>query len=153
MVRRGTQKKEPDETPSIPGLNLELAKAWRPKFLTVLAGTGHVVLACKKAKVKRTTAYKHRRYDPEFAKAWTEALAEAIDVIEGSLITRAISDDTTAAIFLLKAHKPDLYREKFTAEIAGIGGAPIKLVTPIERDARLAELIARGLRGGNSTSD
>jgi hypothetical protein len=154
LAQKGTRKKEaPPDLPEIPGLDMKKAAIWRPRFLASLAEHGHVVFACKKAKVKRNTAYKHRRSDPEFAKQWKTALDEAIDMVEGSLISRAIVDDTTAAIFLLKAHRPELYREKFAAEIAGIGGAPIKLTTPIERDARLAELIARGLADGKSKSD
>jgi hypothetical protein len=143
MVHKGTLEKD---RPEIPGLDLVKAEVWRPKFLAVLASTGNVAFACKKVKVKRDTVYKHKRNDPAFAQEWKDSLSEAIDVVEGSLIHRATIDDTTAAIFLLKAHKPELYRERFTAEIAGIGGAPIRLVTPIERDVRLAELIARGLR-------
>lgn len=150
MVQNGTLQKD---RITIPGLDMGKAEVWRPRFLTALAEKGNVVSACKKAKVDHKTVYKHKRFDPEFASDWKDALGEAIDSLEGALIQRGIRDDTTAAIFLLKAHKPELYRERFTAEIAGIGGAPIRLVTPIERDVRLAELITKGLRDGGGSTD
>ena len=47
---------------------------WKAVFLRELARVGIVGAACKKAKIGRTTAYKLRDEDADFAAAWDAAL-------------------------------------------------------------------------------
>ena len=66
-----------------------LAQSWRAAFLAALRDTGVVRDACAAASVGRTTAYRVRNSDPEFAAAWDEALEDAADLLEIEAIRRA----------------------------------------------------------------
>lgn len=114
-VTDGTPKKEEDPAPD---------PAWYLKFLKALATSPNVAGACRKAGIARMTAYRHRHDDLAFAEAWQNALDDAVDGLEGTVWTRAKKSDTLA-IFLLKAHRPDKYRDTFRTEHTGKDGAPI----------------------------
>lgn len=134
--RRG-QKHEPD---------------WAPAFLEAFAEFGIVTAACGVAGVSRSTAYERRKLDEAFAAAWSDvetATTERMEAearrraVEGwvereelevahdedgnpyevrTLIVRKYSD--TLLMFMLKARKPDMYRER--VEHTGAGGGPIQ---------------------------
>lgn len=87
------------------------AGEWRPAFIETLRNTANVRYACQKAGIDRKTAYKHRDSAPEFAAQWEEALEDAIDTLEAVAQDRARKNSDTLLIFLLKAHRPDKYRE------------------------------------------
>jgi hypothetical protein len=99
--------------------------------------------------VARNTVYERRDADPEFAKAMADAIESGVDDLElearrrakdGSLKPvfqggehvgdiREYSD--TLTIFLLKAHRPEKYRDNHKHEITGADGGPIT-ITSIE---------------------
>ena len=102
----------------------------RPRFMAILKRTANVSLACRALKLSRVAAYERREKDPEFAAEWDNAIAEAIDHLEGEAFRRAFKgcrkpvfqggalvghvkeySDTLMTV-LLKGHKPDRYREK-----------------------------------------
>lgn len=108
---------------------------WRNAFLSALAKIPNVTYACAQAKVSRDMVYKRRKKDPRFAAKWDSAIDQGVETLETSMWTRAtfgrqenvwmkdehgkpiVVDtitkfDTTAAIFMLKAHRPALYRER-----------------------------------------
>lgn len=89
---------------------------WKENFLQALRNSGNVRLACQAAAVDRSTAYNHRRNDDKFAAAWKIALHEAVEALEAVAWKRAREQSDTLLIFLLKALKPKMYREKFTVE-------------------------------------
>ena len=93
----------------------------------MLAVTANVSASAAASGVDRTTAYTHRRDDPEFAAEWAEALESATDDLEAEARRRAMDSSDTLMIFLLKAHRPDKYREKVHAEITGKDGGPVEL--------------------------
>lgn len=116
----------------------QLSKASRyDKFLELLAETGHVVRSCELAGVSRTHAYRMRNSDPDFAALWDEALTLAVGTIEDEAHRRAVHGvDTpvyykgeecgsvrkysdTLLMFLLKAHKPEKYRERYNVNVKG----------------------------------
>lgn len=84
---------------------------WKPVFLKVLANTANVRAACVAAGISRPVAYKHKNEDPEFGAAWETALEDAVDGLEYIATQRAITTSDTLMIFLLKAHRPEKYRE------------------------------------------
>ena len=88
---------------------------WRWKFLDYLSRSSCVNEACLAAGVNRRRVYRHRERFPKFRKAWDEALVIATEALEAEARLRAFdrSDPASATlmIFLLKAHKPDKYRE------------------------------------------
>lgn len=103
---------------------------WQQLFLEKLAETGHVTDSCTFASVSRETAYRHRREDEAFKAAWEEALDTAVGTLEDEAWRRAKDGvdepvfyqgeecgtvrkySDTLLIFLLKAHRPKLYRER-----------------------------------------
>lgn len=87
------------------------ADEWRPIFLKVLRNSGNVRAACAAAHITRQAAYKARDASKEFAADWADALDDAIDGLEAVAIDRARRSSDTLLIFLLKAHRPERYRE------------------------------------------
>lgn len=83
-----------------------------PRFLELLSQTGNVTAACRGSGLSKETVYKARKTDPEFAAAWQKAEETAVDLLELEARRRAMSTSDTLLIFLLKAHKPDMYRER-----------------------------------------
>ena len=61
--------------------------------------------------------YKARDNGNGFRDEWDEAMAEAVDRLEQIAWERARKTSDTLLIFLLKAHRPSLYRERY--EISG----------------------------------
>lgn len=61
----------------------------RKKFLEVLACTANVRAAAEAAGKGKCTAYTLRRRDPDFARAWEEALTSAMDELEAVAFERA----------------------------------------------------------------
>lgn len=85
--------------------------AWVDRWLEVFRDTGNVRLACHACKIHRATPYQHREVSPEFAEAWKQAEEDACDLLEAEARKRARSSSDTLLIFLLKAHRPEKYRE------------------------------------------
>lgn len=94
-----------------------LPKDWQDRFLAALRNSGNVRAACQAAKVERMTAYRHRKKSPVFAQKWEDALQDAVDVLEAVAWKRAQDISDTLLIFLLKAHRPDVYSDKVRLEI------------------------------------
>ena len=140
--------------------------AWRDAFIERLKATGNVTLAATGAGVTRQNAYQTRNRNKTFRRLWNEALEEAVDRLNGEARRRAmgIKRDIYYAgkvvgtknvysdsllMFLLKAHRPQLYRDNFKVEHSGVmdvtGDRKVtfEFVRPAEQQARtLAELAA-----------
>jgi hypothetical protein len=114
---------------------------WRPAFLTTLRNTGNIRAACQTAGISRQLAYDHRARSQEFAAQWDEALQDAIDGLEAVAINRARTSSDTLLIFLLKAHRPEKYRETINQHHTITPGTAAQLTD----DALEAELKKRGL--------
>ena len=56
---------------------------------------------------------------PDFAQAWEEAIEQAVDILEAEAWQRARKKSDILMIFLLKAHKPEKYREKVSLHHSG----------------------------------
>lgn len=133
---------------SVDKLTQEIRKAnsreWFRPFLVQLAETPNVSQACAIAGVSRQAAYVARENDEAFAAAWDACVNKAVDRLEQVAFQRAEDGSDTLAIFLLKAHRPEKYREANRMEITGAGGKPVE-ITPVPMDdARLIE-VARSL--------
>jgi hypothetical protein len=88
---------------------------WQRPFLEALEKGHSVGSACKVAKVGRTTAYEARQRDEEFAIAWRDLEDGAIEVLEAEAYRRAMSGSDRLMEFLLKARRPDVYRDRVDA--------------------------------------
>ena len=110
-------------------MNQKMSEEKKMAFLTVLAETCNVSRAAKAIGVARITVYEWRDAFVEFAAAWDKAKQLGVDALEDEAHRRAFEGNEktvfhqgaecgtvreysdTLAIFLLKAHKPDKYRE------------------------------------------
>ena len=116
----------------------------RVSFLAILRRTGNVSLACRALKIDRRTAYFRKSEDQEFSDQWDNAIAEAVDHLEGEAFRRAFKgcrkpvyqggqlvgyvkeySDTLMSL-LLKAHNPK-FNEKSIRELTGPGGKPLNV--------------------------
>ena len=67
----------------------------------------------------RRTVYDLRERDPEFAAAWDSALFESVDRCEEKAFDMAWKGDSQLLQFILKAHRPEKYRERSEVAVAG----------------------------------
>lgn len=129
-------------------------KKRRDKFLRALELTGHVGKACSEAKLSRRTAYNWRIADEAFAVEWEAAQEMGTDALEDEAVRRAsegcqrkkftgkgvaVIDPATGEqyveheysdtllIFMLKARRPDKFKERNEIKVGG-SGVPIELV-------------------------
>jgi hypothetical protein len=107
--------------------------AWASNFLEALIDKGTVNSAAKAVGVQRTTPYALRKRDASFAEAWAEAEEASTQKLEAEAIRRATEGiekpvtiagkrevirtySDTLLIFLLKARRPDVYRERIEVD-------------------------------------
>jgi hypothetical protein len=153
---RGPANTTPNTTPK-KGRKPDSVPDWRPVFLKELSNAGNVSAAALKAKVDRATAYAARDHKDKtepgarldaiaFARSWDNAMEVAIDALEAEARRRAVEGvdepvgwykgeaggkvrrySDTLLIVLLKAHRPEKYRENIHQEHTGAGGGPIEV--------------------------
>ena len=92
-------------------------KNWRPAFLQTLKETGNVLLSCKVAGISRKQAYLTRQKNAAFAAEWADCIEDAVDMLEAIAVQRAKTVSDVLLIFLLKAHRPEVYRETVNLRI------------------------------------
>ena len=112
-------------------------------FLESFALYGNIVRACLETEIPRRTVYNWKIKDDEgkyadldFMKLYDVARQEAVAVLEGEAWHRAVEGEPTPItvagvrvdvekksdvllIFLLKAHAPEKYRERYDVNVAG----------------------------------
>jgi len=103
----------------------------RDRFLAELRHTGgNVSKACAAVNLSRSAAYEWKREDLEFAALWDAAIEETTDALEQEIYRRAHNGtdkpvfyqgeqcgavreySDVLAMFILKARKPDKYRDR-----------------------------------------
>lgn len=114
------------------------------QFLDHLRASANVTASADHTGASRRTMYRRRDSDPDFAEAWDDALETAIDMLEGEARRRALhgyeefvtcknglvcDDDGNPVMqrrysdslmgLLLRAHRPDKYRERVNVEHSG----------------------------------
>lgn len=63
---------------------------WKPPYLAALREMPVVAHACKAVGIERSTAYRAREADEDFAKAWDEAMEEGVDRAEQEAFRRGV---------------------------------------------------------------
>jgi hypothetical protein len=118
---------------------------WRPIFLSVFRQTGIVSFACRGAGISRTQAYRERRRNTRFAADWEAAEEDATEALEAEARRRALATSDTLLMFLLKARRPDMYRDNVridlrreAAEIIKAAGSDMSVDEVLEEAERLA---------------
>lgn len=133
----------------LPGVTDEI----RARFLEYLAETCNVTESSRRIGMSRQQMHRLRREDKAFAKGWEDAIEQATDALEHAARTRAkdgylrpvyqrgelvghetcYSDALTIA--LLKAHRPEKFREK-GLELPPGSEIVIAMKTAPEEDAK-----------------
>lgn len=132
------------------------------KFLETLRQTCIVSEAAKIAGIGRRTVYQWREADPEFAAAWDEAEQEAADKLEREAWRRGVEGVDKPVTYqgkitatykeysdrmlelLLKAHRPDKFKDRVANEHSGPGGGPIETRTEVSH--KLAKMDTADLK-------
>ncbi len=111
----------------------------KQKFIQDLALHGNVSEAAKTALVSRSSLYRYRAANPEFAKAWDAAREQATDNLADEAMRRAINGveevryfkgepvgtvrkySDQLLMFLLRAYRPQVFGSKQTNELSDGG--------------------------------
>jgi len=121
--------------------NRERLKA---EFVEALSKIGVIGYAAREVGISRQSTENWRREDPDFAEAVKHALDDAVEVMEREAFRRAaggtgkpitgagqrevIRDySDVLLIFLLKANRPEKYRERYEHQPSGPAGGPIQV--------------------------
>ena len=143
-------------------------KMKKKRFLEKYIDIGDITLTAKVTGIDRSTHYKWLEDDPEYQLSFTEADKQAADILETEAYRRAVKGvnkpiyykgkrcgyvreySDTLLIVLLKARRPEKYRERH--EITGKDGAPLNNnLNIIVKDNETKELLARAVeRTGKS---
>lgn len=126
----------------------------RARFLELLTEGRTVTASAEEVCVSRSRLYQLRREDADFSVAWDEAAQMGADVLEDEARRRAVEGtlrykfdkhgdalvhpetgqpyiereySDTLLIFLLKAARPDKYRERAKIEHVGANDGPIQV--------------------------
>jgi hypothetical protein len=89
---------------------------WRPAFLEGFRRSGTVAGGCKAADVARTTAYRERQRNESFALKWADIEADVTEALEQTALHLALRGEARLIEFLLRARKPDMYRDRHVLE-------------------------------------
>jgi hypothetical protein len=152
---------------------LKLTPARQERFLKALAETGNITAAVELAGTSRTRVYELRKVDENFRAAWDEAENSASDKLEAEAWRRAVDgvqeplvsggkivrDDDGNPIatrrysdamltLLLKARRPEKFRERSSVEMSGPGGKPIEVADARQRISTELDKIAERFSGG-----
>jgi hypothetical protein len=155
-----------ESTKSTPKKRTRPTKNWREKVLAVLKETGNITDSCRRAGINKGTLYNHRDKDPEFALALSDAIEASIENLElearrraekgtkkpiyqqGRLVGYVQEYSDTLLIFLLKAHKPEKYRERYDFN----HGGKLEINKVVETIVRTREEAAQALSDLSQTS-
>lgn len=163
-MNKPTPKRKPYSNPA-------LAPDKKLGFLAVLAEGCQVGKACAAVGIHRSTAYDWRDQDEEFAAAWDNAMKVGVSALEDEAHRRAFDGhdepvfhqgmrtdsvkkySDTLAIFLLKSHAPEKYRDNSRVELSG--SLALSSMTEDEMRAELAALTTAGALpvGGDDEAD
>lgn len=136
------------------GDNTPFSDTNRARFLELLTEGSTITDACNALSLSRSRAYQLRRENKDFADLWDEAVQIGTDLLEDEAFRRAYHgverlkfdkhggaaiDPRTGNVyiereysdglltFLLRARRPDKYRENVKVEQTGDGGGPVKV--------------------------
>lgn len=114
--------------------NAETKPAWTAPFIQALAGGATVTQAAAQAGISRQHVYRYRGQDAEFDEAWQEVYEHGTERLEAEAFRRAVKGtqkpiyhlgkrvgsvreySDSLLMFLLKARKPDMYRERISVD-------------------------------------
>lgn len=92
--------------------------------------------ACRAAKISRSAYYDWYTNDPDFAARVNDAIEDGTDKLEDSAARQAMQGNSALMSLLLKARRPEKYKDRTANEHTGKDGEPltIKVVYADNRD-------------------
>ena len=120
------------------------------EFLAKMRNSGNIRASCEAAHISRATAYRWRSQWSTFAAEWDEAKDDAVDWLDLEAWKRATQGASDRLLmFLLKAHKPEVYSPVQSVKHSGTGeGGEIEIkqvaLTDAERQAALQAMLGDG---------
>jgi hypothetical protein len=82
---------------------------YKERFLKQLALGRSPGVAARNVKIARSTAYGWKNEDEEFNAAWVDAVETGLDVLETSVYDSALAGNSSAAQFILKHRRREVY--------------------------------------------
>lgn len=141
---------------------------WRSALLAALREVPVLQRACDAADIDRTVVWRAREADPEFSKAYDEAMEAGIDRAEQEAFRRAV-EGTQKGIWhqgvlvgsetvysdamlglILKGRRKKVYADR--TELTGAEGAAVQ-VDETARSARVAQLLALAIARKQQADD
>ena len=96
------------------------------EFLSKMRNSGNIRASCEAAHISRATAYRWRAQWSTFAAEWDEAKDDAVDWLDLEAWKRATQGQSDRLLmFLLQAHRPDVYKPITRLSHEGPDGGPI----------------------------
>ncbi len=81
----------------------------KKRYLAALAKGRAPTVAARMAGLARSTVYKWRRDDVEFAVAWADCVEQGLDLLEDRAYQRAMKNSDQLLMFQLRARRPEVY--------------------------------------------
>jgi hypothetical protein len=120
-----TPKKEGANKPPIP----QPDTGWYDAFLAAFEENANVSAACEAAGVPRRSYYDHYDNYEDFRARADEAKGRAVESLERVAWERARAQSDTLTIFLLKAHKPELYNPTLKVDVSQLTDEELDRIT------------------------
>lgn len=117
---------------------------WHAKFIGCLRATGNVQYSAEYCGVSRQRVYQVRQADAEFREQWKFAMEAACDDLELEARRRAKAGSDVLLIFLLKAHRPQIYRDRVQLDVNLVGRMAEQYGLDPEDIMREAEALLKG---------
>lgn len=123
-------------------------KRWYAVFLAHLSATSNVAASAREADVLPSRVYDARRRDPDFYRAWQEALCEGYEHLEMALVQRLRDGeikpasgakrgvrvfDNATALRLLVAHRDSVVRQQALRDVEDTGAILERINVRIDR--------------------
>lgn len=83
--------------------------------------------ACAAAGIGRSTMYEWLEADPALKAAYHDAYEDGTDLLEDIAVDRAKSTSDTLMTIMLKARRPDKYRDRSSTDLNLAGGVTVKI--------------------------
>jgi hypothetical protein len=99
----------------------------REKFLAALRTGLSIANAAQAAGFGRGAAYVWRKEDPLFAADWDEAIEFGTDLLEDEARRRAMAGSDALIMFMLKARRPQQYKDRASFEHTGPSGGAVQI--------------------------
>ena len=146
-------------------------RKWQTRFLRHLREQGNITTAAALTGITRKTAYDARWTDPAFEREWEEAEDQAVELMEaearrravhgtprpvfhnGQQVGETIEYSDVLLIFLLKAHRPEKYRERHEVTVIDAQAGLARLLgLTIEQLAHAGVIEVTATQGGEAVA-